>query len=111
MAARVISISAAKAWSRAVHPHTGHVEGGGSRREPAAPCCFTPMRARAARVAHSGRMDRQPRAAADPVIAAALGNERARQATSLNLIASESVPSPAVLETLGSILVGKYAEG
>ena len=56
-------------------------------------------------------MDRHPLAAADPVIAAALRDERARQMTSLNLIASESVPSRAVLEALGSSLVGKYAEG
>jgi glycine hydroxymethyltransferase len=56
-------------------------------------------------------MDLERIAAVDPLIAAALRDEHARQARSLNLIASESVASAAVRAALASILVGKYAEG
>jgi len=56
-------------------------------------------------------MDRRTLAAVDPFIAAAIREECARQQTSLNLIASENVPSAAVREGLGSALGGKYAEG
>jgi glycine hydroxymethyltransferase len=56
-------------------------------------------------------MDRRPLSAVDPFIAAAIREESERQQTSLNLIASENVPSAAVREGLGSALGSKYAEG
>ena len=49
--------------------------------------------------------------AADPEIAALIGEETARQNDGLELIASENFVSPAVLEALGSPLTNKYAEG
>ena len=50
-------------------------------------------------------------AAADPEVAAALDAERVRENESLVLIASENYCSEAVLETQGSLLTNKYAEG
>src|SRR5579859_8195244 len=47
----------------------------------------------------------------DPDIAAVLRNEVRRQATGLELIASENFVSEAVLEAMGSVLTNKYAEG
>ena len=47
----------------------------------------------------------------DPEIAAVIRAEAARQATTLEMIASENHVSPAVLEALGSVLTDKYAEG
>ena len=47
----------------------------------------------------------------DPVIAAAVNNEVARQANGLELIASENFVSEAVLEAAGSVFTNKYAEG
>src|SRR5687768_7587401 len=47
----------------------------------------------------------------DPEIAAAVANERKRQSDGLELIASENFVSQAVLETAGSVLTNKYAEG
>lgn len=47
----------------------------------------------------------------DPAIAAILDAERSRQQTTLELIASENFVSQAVLETMGSVLTNKYAEG
>src|ERR687898_2020917 len=47
----------------------------------------------------------------DPVIAKAIGNEVARQANGLELIASENFVSEAVLEAAGSVFTNKYAEG
>jgi glycine hydroxymethyltransferase len=47
----------------------------------------------------------------DPDVAAALSNERHRQNTGLELIASENFVSQAVLEAAGSVLTNKYAEG
>jgi len=49
--------------------------------------------------------------AADPEIAALIGEEIHRQNDGLELIASENFVSPAVLEALGSPLTNKYAEG
>jgi glycine hydroxymethyltransferase len=49
--------------------------------------------------------------AADPEIAAAMDGELARQRTTLQLIASENLTSPAVLAAQGSVLTNKYAEG
>ncbi|MDQ2803304.1 MAG: serine hydroxymethyltransferase [Pseudomonadota bacterium] len=50
-------------------------------------------------------------ATADPKIAAAIAAELARQQGNLELIASENIVSPAVLEAQGSVLTNKYAEG
>jgi glycine hydroxymethyltransferase len=47
----------------------------------------------------------------DPDIAAALRDERHRQNSGLELIASENFVSRAVLEAAGSVLTNKYAEG
>jgi glycine hydroxymethyltransferase len=47
----------------------------------------------------------------DPEIAAAIQNETERQASGLELIASENFVSPAILEAAGSVLTNKYAEG
>ena len=50
-------------------------------------------------------------AARDPLIAAAIGRELGRQRDQIELIASENIVSPAVLEAQGSVLTNKYAEG
>jgi glycine hydroxymethyltransferase len=50
-------------------------------------------------------------AAADPVVAQALEDERRRQIEGLELIASENFVSPAVLAAMGSVMTNKYAEG
>ena len=50
-------------------------------------------------------------AEADPEIASAIQNERHRQNTGLELIASENFVSQAVLDAAGSVLTNKYAEG
>ncbi|MBD3222317.1 aminotransferase class I/II-fold pyridoxal phosphate-dependent enzyme [bacterium] len=47
----------------------------------------------------------------DPEIAAILEAELGRQRDQLEMIASENFTSPAVLETVGSVLTNKYAEG
>ena len=47
----------------------------------------------------------------DQQIYAAIMHEEKRQAEELELIASENYVSPAVLETMGSILTNKYSEG
>jgi glycine hydroxymethyltransferase len=47
----------------------------------------------------------------DPEIAAAVSHEAGRQASGLELIASENFVSPAVLEAAGSVMTNKYAEG
>lgn len=47
----------------------------------------------------------------DPLVAEAIYNETERQATKLELIASENFVSEAVLEAQGSVMTNKYAEG
>ncbi|MBT8374944.1 MAG: serine hydroxymethyltransferase [Deltaproteobacteria bacterium] len=47
----------------------------------------------------------------DPDIAANIANEFERQKDTLELIASENITSPAIMEIQGSILTNKYAEG
>ncbi len=47
----------------------------------------------------------------DPEIAGAIRDERHRQNTGLELIASENFVSQAVLEAAGSVMTNKYAEG
>ncbi|WP_305095953.1 serine hydroxymethyltransferase [Croceibacterium aestuarii] len=48
---------------------------------------------------------------ADPEVYAAIRNELARQRDRIELIASENITSPAVLEATGSVFTNKYAEG
>ena len=50
-------------------------------------------------------------AEADPEVAQAIRDERERQNSGLELIASENFVSRAVLEAAGSVLTNKYAEG
>ena len=47
----------------------------------------------------------------DPEVAAAIRAETARQAGTLEMIASENFVSEAVLEAMGSVFTNKYAEG
>jgi glycine hydroxymethyltransferase len=47
----------------------------------------------------------------DPEVAGLIGEELARQQTTLQLIASENFTSPAVLAASGSVLTNKYSEG
>ncbi len=47
----------------------------------------------------------------DSDVAAAMGEELARQRRNLELIASENLVSPAVMAAMGSVLTNKYAEG
>lgn len=47
----------------------------------------------------------------DPQIAEVIRREARRQQSQIELIASENVVSPAVLEAMGSVLTNKYAEG
>ena len=47
----------------------------------------------------------------DPEVATMLGAEADRQATTLELIASENHVSPAVMHAMGSWMTNKYAEG
>ncbi len=49
--------------------------------------------------------------AADPEVAAIIGRELGRQRDGIELIASENITSPAVLEACGSVFTNKYAEG
>ena len=48
---------------------------------------------------------------ADPELAACMEEELKRQISNIELIASENYVSPAVMQTMGSILTNKYAEG
>ncbi len=48
---------------------------------------------------------------ADPLVHALIQRETARQEDGLEMIASENFVSRAVLETMGSVLTNKYAEG
>jgi glycine hydroxymethyltransferase len=52
-----------------------------------------------------------PLSSGDPAIAALIDQERHRQETHLELIASENFASRAVMEAQGSVLTNKYAEG
>ena len=52
-----------------------------------------------------------PLAEVDPEIAAAVDGEISRQQQTLEMIASENFAPQAILETVGSVLTNKYAEG
>lgn len=56
-------------------------------------------------------MNNERLAKADPEIAAIIEDELARQRNTLELIASENIPSLAVIEAMGTVLTNKYAEG
>ena len=56
-------------------------------------------------------LDNRPLAEIDPAIHAVLEKEKQRQSTHIELIASENFTLPAIIETTGSILTNKYAEG
>jgi glycine hydroxymethyltransferase len=47
----------------------------------------------------------------DPELFAAIGNEKNRQNSTLEMIASENFVSQAILEAAGTVLTNKYAEG
>ncbi len=47
----------------------------------------------------------------DPAVASAISQELARQRGTIELIASENIASPSVMEAMGSVLTNKYAEG
>src|SRR3984893_16328 len=47
----------------------------------------------------------------DPEVADLIRKEYRRQSETLELIASENLTSPAILEALGTLLTNKYAEG
>jgi glycine hydroxymethyltransferase len=53
----------------------------------------------------------KPLVEADPEIHALIEEEKIRQLTSIELIASENFTSKAVLDALGSVLTNKYSEG
>ena len=59
----------------------------------------------------SGRAIDADLAQSDPDIAAYINQERQRQETHLELIASENFASRAVMQAQGSVLTNKYAEG
>src|SRR4030088_643618 len=48
---------------------------------------------------------------ADPAVAELIRREYRRQSQTLELIPSENLASPAILEALGTLLTNKYAEG
>ena len=47
----------------------------------------------------------------DPAVAASIKREENRQKAKIEMIASENIVSPAVMEAVGSVLTNKYAEG
>ncbi|MFC7403142.1 serine hydroxymethyltransferase [Citricoccus sp. GCM10030269] len=56
-------------------------------------------------------MNNRPLSEVDPEIASVLGQELGRQRDTLEMIASENFVPRAVLQTQGSVLTNKYAEG
>jgi len=56
-------------------------------------------------------LDARPLSEIDPQIHQAIEQERQRQQTHVELIASENFTLPAVIEATGSVLTNKYAEG
>jgi glycine hydroxymethyltransferase len=62
-------------------------------------------------LASTGRELNQPLSTVDPELTQFIEQEKARQRSSLVLIASENFTSRAVLDALGSVLSNKYSEG
>src|SRR5579863_3874345 len=62
-------------------------------------------------MSRSQPLRQRPLAEVDPEIARALEMEAAREARTLELIASENFVSEAVLQALGCVMTNKYAEG
>ena len=60
---------------------------------------------------HTKALDDRPLSEIDPAIHAVLEDEKKRQSTHIELIASENFTLPAIIETTGSVLTNKYAEG
>ncbi len=56
-------------------------------------------------------LDARPLSEVDPQIHQAIEQERQRQQTHIELIASENFTLPAIIEATGSVLTNKYAEG
>jgi glycine hydroxymethyltransferase len=56
-------------------------------------------------------LDSRPLSEVDPQIHQAIEQERQRQQTHIELIASENFTLPAIIEATGSVLTNKYAEG
>jgi len=56
-------------------------------------------------------LDSRPLAEVDPQIYQAIQQEKNRQQTHIELIASENFTLPAIIESTGSVLTNKYAEG
>ena len=59
----------------------------------------------------SSTLDARPLSEIDPQIHQAIEQERQRQQTHIELIASENFTLPAIIEATGSVLTNKYAEG
>ena len=64
-----------------------------------------------AKPTHTKALDDRPLSEIDPAIHAVLEDEKKRQSTHIELIASENFTLPAIIETTGSVLTNKYAEG
>ena len=62
-------------------------------------------------VIFSPTLDARPLSEIDPQIHQAIEQERQRQQTHIELIASENFTLPAIIEATGSVLTNKYAEG
>src|ERR1700730_10454159 len=88
--------SSARRHSAAAEPRRPSLAQAASIRPMAAP--ITTMTSRA--------LDRD-----DPEVANLIRKEYRRQSETLELIASENLTSPAILEALGTLLTNKYAEG
>lgn len=58
-----------------------------------------------------GTLSNETLKVADPEVFNAIEEEREREQSHIELIASENFTSPAVLEAMGSVLTNKYAEG
>tara|TARA_Y100001934_G_scaffold148410_1_gene178063 strand:+ start:2429 stop:3718 length:1290 start_codon:yes stop_codon:yes gene_type:complete len=56
-------------------------------------------------------LDSRPLSELDPAIHSVIEEEKVRQRTHLELIASENFTLPAIIEATGSVLTNKYAEG
>jgi glycine hydroxymethyltransferase len=56
-------------------------------------------------------LDRRSLAELDPAINSVIEEEKIRQCTHIELIASENFTLPAIIEATGSVLTNKYAEG